>query len=128
MPSPNFVEASKMRFRVNFLKGFVTAICYDRTLQIPILFYNVRCKKLHTGIIFVRIPTTDKTLEVKAKGKTVPLQAWNGPEGSRKFRFPDFMTTAQDCGKIVRITHRPPLPPEIHLVIIFVRGCVDPGQ
>jgi len=28
------------------------------------------------------------------KGKTVPLQAWSGPEGSRKLRFPHFMTTA----------------------------------
>ena len=25
-----------------------------------------------------------------------PLQAWSGPEGSRKLRFPDFMTTAQE--------------------------------
>ena len=24
------------------------------------------------------------------KGKSVPLQAWSGPEGSRKLRFPDF--------------------------------------
>jgi len=47
----------------------------------------------------------------KAKGKAVPLQAWSGPEVSRKLRFPDFMTTAQDGGK-VSLTHRPPLPPE----------------
>ena len=33
------------------------------------------------------------------KGKAVPLQAWGGPEGSRKLRFPDFMTVAQDSGK-----------------------------
>ena len=31
-------------------------------------------------------------------GKAVPLQAWTGPEGSRKLRFPDFVTTAQDGG------------------------------
>ena len=43
--------------------------------------------------------------------KAVLLQAWSGPEGSRKLRFPDFMTTAQDCGKVVSLTHRPPLPP-----------------
>ena len=30
----------------------------------------------------------------KGKGKAVPLQAWNGPEGSSKLRFTDFMTTA----------------------------------
>ena len=45
------------------------------------------------------------------KGKAVPLQAWSGPEGSRKLRCPDFMTTAQDGGKVVSLTHRPPLPP-----------------
>ena len=45
------------------------------------------------------------------KGKSVPLQAWSGPEGSRKLRFPDFMTTAQGGGKVVSLTHRPPLPP-----------------
>jgi len=47
----------------------------------------------------------------KGKGKAVPLQAWGGPETSRKLKFPDFMTTAQDGGKFVGLTHRPPLPP-----------------
>ena len=46
----------------------------------------------------------------KGKAKAVPLQAWSGPEGSRKLRFPDLMTTAQDGGKVVSLTHRPPLP------------------
>jgi len=49
----------------------------------------------------------------KCKGKAVPLQAWSGPEVSRNLRFPDFMTTAQDGGKFVSLTHRPPLPQEI---------------
>jgi len=43
--------------------------------------------------------------------KSVPLQAWSGPEGSRKLRFPDFVTTAQDGGKVVSPTHQPPLSP-----------------
>ena len=47
----------------------------------------------------------------RVKGKAVPLQAWSGPEGSRKLRFPDFMTTAQDGSKVVSLMHRPPLPP-----------------
>ena len=45
------------------------------------------------------------------KGKVVLLQAWSGPEGSRKLRFPDFMTTAQGDGKVVSLTHRPHLTP-----------------
>jgi hypothetical protein len=44
------------------------------------------------------------------KGKAVPLQAWSGPEGFRKLRFPDFMATAHDGGKVVNLMHRPPLP------------------
>jgi hypothetical protein len=45
------------------------------------------------------------------KGKAVPLQAWIGPEGSRKLRFPDFLTTAQDGSKVVSHTPRPHLLP-----------------
>jgi hypothetical protein len=45
------------------------------------------------------------------KGEAVPLQAWSDPEGSRKLRLPDFVTTAQDGDKFVSLTHRPPLPP-----------------
>ena len=48
---------------------------------------------------------------ITGKGKAVPLQAWSGPEDSRKLRLPDFVTTAQDGGKVVNLTHRPPLPP-----------------
>jgi len=47
----------------------------------------------------------------KVKGKAVPLQAWTGPEGSMKLRFPYFMTTTQDGGKVVILRHWPPLPP-----------------
>jgi len=34
------------------------------------------------------------------EGEAVPLQAWTGPEGSRKLRLPDFVTTAQDGGRL----------------------------
>ena len=47
----------------------------------------------------------------KGKGKAVPFRARIGPEGSRKLRFPDFLTTAQGGGKVVSLTHRPHLPP-----------------
>ena len=45
------------------------------------------------------------------KGKSVPLQAWSGPDGSSKLRFPDFLTMVQDGGKVVSLRHRAPLPP-----------------
>ena len=55
-----------------------------------------------------------KHVGAKKIGKAVPLHAWSGPEGSRKLRFTDFMTTAQDGGKFVSLTYRPPLPPGNH--------------
>ena len=39
-------------------------------------------------------------LHSQYKGKAVPLQAWRGPEGSGKLRFPDFMTKTQDGGRL----------------------------
>ena len=47
----------------------------------------------------------------KGKVKAVPLQAWSGPEGSRKLRLSDFVTSAQDGGKVVSLTHRPLFTP-----------------
>jgi len=45
------------------------------------------------------------------------------PEGSRKLRFPDYVTLAQDGGKIVSLTQRPFfIPQEIFLVLISFRG------
>jgi len=56
------------------------------------------------------------------KGKAVPLQAWTGPEGSRKLRFPDFVTTAQDGGRLSALRAGRLYPQEILLVLISVRG------
>jgi hypothetical protein len=49
--------------------------------------------------------------DVFFKGKAVPLQAWSGPEVSRKLMFPYFLTTAQYGGKVVSPTYRTNLPP-----------------
>jgi len=61
------------------------------------------------------------------KGKAIPLQAWTGPEGSRKLRLPDFKTIG--TWKAVRLSalrtgHL--YPQEIFLVLISVRGWVNP--
>jgi len=37
---------------------------------------------------------------VKCRGKAEPLHTQKGPESSRKLRFPDFVTTAQDGGRL----------------------------
>ena len=69
-------------------------------------------------LMFVLFLVSDK----KVKGKAVLLQAWTGPEGSRKLRFPDFLTMAQDGGRLSALRTGRLYPQEILLVLISVRG------
>jgi len=55
-------------------------------------------------------------------GKAVPLQAWTGPEGSRKLRLPDIVTTAQEGGRLSALRTGRLYLQEILLVLISVRG------
>jgi len=55
-------------------------------------------------------------------GKAVPLQAWSGPEGSRKLRFPDFMTTTQDGNKVSALSIGRLYSQEILMVLISDEG------
>ena len=54
---------------------------------------------------------TDKGESSKGKGKAVLLQAWIDPEGSRKLRLPDFVTTEQDGSRLSALCTGRILPP-----------------
>jgi hypothetical protein len=45
-------------------------------------------------------------LSFSYKFKAIPLEAWTGPEGSRRLRLPDFKQSAHESGKVVCCTHR----------------------
>jgi len=109
------------------IRSYMESLCYRRTQQGRIVAQKSRIHrdirdndgvqysvKRNAALIERFNYTQEKSLglnnKARCKGKSVPFQARSGPEGSRKLRFPDFMTTAQDGGK-VSFTHRSPLPP-----------------
>ena len=40
----------------------------------------------------MEVETSEEVMVEVKKGKAVPLQAWTGPEGSRRLRLPNFKT------------------------------------
>jgi hypothetical protein len=96
--------------QIYFCKNFGVAWCGNY----KVFFLSAPWRRIDEVEVWLHSFLTsvlDGVLSGRIKGKAVPLQAWSGPEGSRKLRFPDFMTTAQDGGRVVSLTHRPPLPP-----------------
>jgi hypothetical protein len=89
-------------------------ICYPILLQLPeadgiFIFGRLAC--MSTLILQHLLLIHNLKFYPVEVAAAVPLQACSGPEGSRKLRFPHYMTTAQIGGKVVSLTHRTPLPP-----------------
>ena len=64
----------------------------------------------------------------KGKSKAILLQAWTGPEGSKRLRLPDFKKSAHEGGKVVSPTHwLPYLPGNIPGTHFFLEAESTPG-
>ena len=81
-----------------------------------------RCVSIDSYLILLPFRVYNCAVKVKHSR----YRPWSGPEGSRKLRFPDFKTTAQYGGKMSALSTDRLYPQEMLLVLISVRGWVDP--
>jgi len=87
---------------------YIVTVLIEHLLKLKTVT-KLNSTEMHFPRSAAQISRKDK---IRNEIKAVPLQAWSGPEGSRKLRPPDFVTKAQDVGKVVvSITYRPLLPP-----------------
>jgi len=67
--------------------------CFLKTAKFGFLRIWVPRNKKTCSVSLLQVKLQpDSYFVVKGKGKAVPLQAWTGPEGSRRLRCPDFKT------------------------------------
>jgi hypothetical protein len=61
------------------------------------------------------------------RGKAIPVTGRGGPQGCEMSRLTNFLDNRlTDSGEAVSLMHRPPFTPGRFLVLISVRGHVDP--
>ena len=72
------------------------------------------------------IPLPREVKKVKVKVKQSHYRLAQAQRVSRKLRFLDFVTAAQDCGRLSALRTGRLYPQEILLVLISIRGWFDP--
>jgi hypothetical protein len=85
---------------------------------------RAKMKKWHFGVWLCF--SQNQLTTVKKKGKAIPVTG--DPQGCETLRVPHYLDNRlTDGGKVVILTRRPPFtPPGRFLVLICVRGWVDP--
>jgi len=76
---------------------------------------------------FLHIKYNKHKFLIKANGTAIPLQGWTGTQGTRRFRLPEFQDNRHMKVVILSALRTGRLyPHEISMVLICVRGYVDP--
>ena len=106
----------KKSFFLNVTFGgyFCTGGCSDK--------YHLPQPNLVSMDVLRSVFNNTEFYNVKCKDKAIPLQARRVPEGPRKLRFPDFVTMAQDGGRLSALRTGRIYPQEILLALISFRG------
>jgi hypothetical protein len=60
--------------------------------KLDVVRKHEECGCINTFMIHVGWVKQALATSLAIKGKTIPLQAWTGPEGSRRLKLPDFKT------------------------------------
>jgi hypothetical protein len=118
--SPNNTSKLHMGFNSAF-KGLSKQPNQVGNIHIFIPFSSKHCcngyaimRPLCIVELYITVGPTDPTIlyfTVKCKGKAIPLQAWTGPEDSRRLGSQISRQLAHEVGKVVSSMYRPPLPP-----------------
>jgi hypothetical protein len=105
-----------------------TGLCHECGNEVFLGYDDVYAGKWLTisSAMGIFTAATFQVLTVKVKVKQSRYRPGGGLEGFRKLRFPDFLTTAQVVVRLSVLRTGLLYPQEILLVLISVRGSVDP--